>query len=212
MTFDPVDPGELLQQYGPVVSRVLQRQFPSLGTDVIDDLVLEAIARIWKKISNASDRSAAPQSLFPLILTAAKRRAIDRLRYSPRLVLMSPEILEQISEDKDFLEQILEDQDSDVSSTFGVLLREMHSAIAMLEPLDRRILETSLDPNASGRWARELASELLKEQLPKSSTSKDDARQIAKLAGRLRVRKLRVVSKLRQTMRARGYDIPEAEN
>jgi DNA-directed RNA polymerase specialized sigma24 family protein len=194
-------PGELLQKFGPTVSKILQRQFPSLPVEVIDDLVVEAIARLCRRLHSSPEQAVPETALFPLIFTAARRRAIDQLRYSPHLVFASPE----------FLEQSVPHRGPDDPALSGQLIVALKDAVARLEPLERRIIQAAMSPPASGDWARELALELSVEQ---SQSDKQPAaaispKELSRLSGKLRVRKLRTIEKLRRAMTAAGYEIPE---
>jgi hypothetical protein len=204
MKSDRANPGELLQEYGPVVSRVLQRQFPSLEIDVIDSIVFEAVARIWKRsvaARAAGSKSYPSQALFPLILTTAKNLAIDQLRYSPQFVQLSPEILQQAYQEKE--------EDSGADDPLSAIVSDVRKEVASLEPLDRRILRESMNSRQSESWAHDLAIHLLNEESPSSPSTEIDSEQLSKLAGKLRVRKFRVIAMLRQAMRDKGYDVPD---
>jgi DNA-directed RNA polymerase specialized sigma24 family protein len=193
-------PGQLLQMHGPVVSRVLQRQFPSLSADIIDNLVVEAIARVSKQID--SGKPIAEKMVFPLILITAKRRAIDHLRYSPRLVFALPDLLEQAPAATP----------AEKEEPLGGMVSDLRAAMAALEPLDRRILRAATTSMPNEPWTRTLALELLRENSSKNRNHDEatiDARELSKLRGKLRVRKMRAVEKLRRLMRRKGYDLPE---
>jgi DNA-directed RNA polymerase specialized sigma24 family protein len=193
--------GEVLLKYGPVVGRILHRQFPSLPSDVIDDLVVESIARIWKRFQPIAPSPTSDRSLFPLIFTVARRLAIDHLRYSPRIIFASPDLIDQPSR-----ETISESGESS-----GMPIVDAQLAMAELSPLDRRILKAAMAPPLSGDWARELALELVHEESRKSGHNNKpdvDPQTLTKLGGKLRVRKIRAIEKLRKTMRNKGYKIP----
>lgn len=192
-------PGEILQRHGPVVSRLLRRQFPSLPADVVDSLVVEAIAKVWTRLKNRNEE-VSPPNLFALIARAARNRAIDHLRYSPRIVLAAPGALEQ-SVDRP-REQAAE--------SGGALLADLRSEIAELEPLDRRILEAASTPPLAGDWARELAVELIREERASAKEEEIDTQELNRLCGKLRVRKHRVIKALRAALNAQGHDVPES--
>lgn len=189
-------PGEMLQRHGPVVSRLLRRQFPSLPTDVVDSLVVESIAKVWTHLKS-TDEDVSPGHLFGLIARAARNRAIDQLRYSPRIVLAAPGALEQSPEQPG----------GDGTAPESDLVADLRTAMSELEPLDRRILEAATTPPLAGDWARELAIELIQQE--RSHDEDIDAQELNRLCGKLRVRKHRAIKALRAALNAQGYDVPE---
>lgn len=199
MGSETTNPGDLLLGFGPGVARVLQRQFPSLPEDVIDDMVAEAVARAWRRIQSAPRSQDEGRSLFALVLTIAINRAIDHLRYSPRVQVVSPEILDRL---------LTQPTARESSSR---LAQDLEAAIAELSPLDGRILQAAMAPPSSGNWAQELALELLREDISAAgSTPREvDKTALERHAGKLRVRKLRIIDKLRQSLRSKGYTIPQ---
>ena len=188
-------------KYGPLISGILVRQFPSVPADVIDDLLIESLVRIWRRLGRDPSNPAqgTEDSLFPLIYAAARNRVIDHLRYSPRLVSTSPMILAQLAVAGEM----------DAESPPGEAAAALQAAIAELEPLDRRILAAAVDMSETGDWTRQLALELLAEENRSAGRAGEfDARRLERLRGKLRVRKMRVINKLRETMRSKGFTTP----
>lgn len=200
MTSKLESPGDLLQRYGSVVSRLLRRQFPSLTADVVDSLVVECIARVWTHLEQKHEEFS-PYKLFALIHKAARNRAIDQLRYSPRVVFVAPGSLEQTAAA----------YEGETSGVPADLVTDLKSAVSGLDPLDRRILEAAMTPPLAGDWARDLAEELIREEKNQNAECTDeiDPQKLKRLCGRLRVRKHRAIKQLRAAMQARGYEVPE---
>lgn len=209
MDTDPEDAGSLLQRCGFKVRGRIQSRFPSLTVDVIDDIVSEAIARVWRHRGKFSEGSPnAPDGLFPYIVVVAERLAIDRLRRGSRTVLLSPDTLATIAE---------RNASRGSSNPPEELVADLRTAIAQLDALDQRVLQASMSPSPSGEWALSLARSLIGELRMKPSQEDllpelrtlDPKQWEKKLPGALRTRKSRAIRKLREILRNQGYPVPE---
>ena len=185
---------EVLQTHGPVVSRIIRRQFASLPEDVVDLLVVETIARV--SIHLLKQKEPVTQGyLLALITRSCQNRAIDHLRRRMNVTTVRSEVLETVTQQEPR-------ESSRVSSE---LIGELVSLISALDAVDRRILRAAMYPPSDGDWARELALEQLNVEGKRDACRSIDAKELSKLCGRLRVRKHRLLQKLRKALEARGY-------
>ena len=210
MDTNQTEAGSLLQRYGFKVHRRLRSRFPSLTGDAIDDVVAEAIARVWRRHRDkfADGPPEAPRALLGYIVAAADRLAMDRLRYGVRIALVPPKLLTRIPE---------RDTPQEGSEAPEELAAALRIAIARLAPLDQRVLRESMSPSPSGEWAISLAQSLIKERKMRVSRQifVSERRNVGSeqweknLPALLRIRKCRALGKLRELMRNQGYSIPE---
>ena len=197
MTLGLESPGELLQKYGPTMAQLLKRQFPSLTADVIDSLVVEAIARVWTNLRQKDKENISAGNLFVLICKAARNRAIDQLRYMPHVMFTEPRLLDRSIASP---EKVSEEAPSELAT-------DLRHAISKLDSLDRQILEAAMSPPIAGDWARELAVRLIQEEKKEEWSDHFYKQKLNRLCGKLRVRKLRAINQLRLAMQKNGHSI-----
>lgn len=187
---------EVFQTHGPVLSRLMRRQFPFMPDDVIDALVVETIARVHSRLKKLEE-PISPAPLLSMLIRACRYRAIDHLRYHPSLTFIPSEDLDALSPPSL----------SDGCRSSARLVAELKSAISALDPSDREILQAAMSPPLVGDWARELALEQLRNEAKTGGLNGIDSDELARLCGRFRVRKHRLLAKLRRTLEANGIQV-----
>lgn len=194
MSLNQTQLDEIFWTHGPVICRILRRQFPSLPEDVVDLLVVESMAKVKSHLESQTE-PVSPAHLMAMLTRACQNRAIDQLRYFPRIVFVRAETLDAVGQHRT----------KEPSPTSPTLVTELTSAILALEPTDRKILQAAMHPPIDGDWARELAIEELRAEGRYVGGDAVDAKELRKLCGRLRVRKYRILQTLRKALKEKGY-------
>jgi hypothetical protein len=197
MSLNQTQLDEIFWTHGPVVCRILRRQFPSLPEDVVDLLVVESIAKVKSNLEKQKE-PVSPAHLMAMITRACQNRAIDQLRYVPRVLFVRVETLDAVSQRGE--------QEPCLASP--AIVTELMAAILTLGPTDRKILQAAMHPPLDGDWAREFAIKELRDEGRCAGGDAVDVKELTRLCGRLRVRKHRILQKLRKAIEAKGYPMP----
>jgi RNA polymerase sigma factor (sigma-70 family) len=174
---------DVIRTLGPRVEAVLQSRFPSLGP-YIEDLLADSLSRLWLKRDTFDPEKG---SLAGWWLTIAENAARDMLRAR----WQKTRHREISLGDTDASEPAESDPCSDASPPEPPSAEE--TALAeILEGLsqeDRQIILRYASTNGEGSWATDLAREL---KIP---------------AGRIRVKRLRILKAIRAELKRRGHPV-----
>ncbi|MGI8884975.1 MAG: RNA polymerase sigma factor [Pyrinomonadaceae bacterium] len=120
---------DCLNVYGGLIWSLARRMSPN--TDDAEDAVQEIFIDIWK---NAERFDAAQSSETTFVAMIARRRLIDRLRYSNRRI--SPDSLEDVS--------VEPSNPSDVDLQICIEAKEAARALETLRPEQQQVLQLSI--------------------------------------------------------------------
>ena len=120
---------DCLNVYGGLIWSLARRMSPN--TDDAEDAVQEIFIDIWK---NAARFDSAQSSETTFVAMIARRRLIDRLRYSNRRI------------SADFLEDVVTEpaNSSDVDLQISIEAKEAAQALETLRPEQRQVLQLSI--------------------------------------------------------------------
>ncbi len=161
---------EVLRRYGPHVAGLLRRTFHWLGTEDINDVLAEAVFKLWM---NRTRFDPARGSLKTYFYVIARSAAVDLTKLS----WFQASLTQRPLDDQD--PPAPAGTDHDHYSPLRQEVLQLRQILRQWDEIDRVILLASTQ---EGHWAKDLA------------------RQLGMTAGAVRVRRHRLVAKLREEM------------
>ena len=171
---------DILQLFGSLVIGKLRLALPSLREGDLEELLAEALYRVWK---NRHSYDPAKGSFLNWFLHIARNAAIDTFKIGWR----QAQALERpfSASGFDVADERMDEATQDLPEAYDDLMEILET----LAELDRCIIHAYACARGNGHWTRPLVGEL------------------GMSAGAIRTRAHRILAKLRKEMQDRGYEV-----